>query len=274
MLGGGVIMLVSSILKSVAFASAVLAAMIGTSNAQPLTVVGTGDGLDMLRAVAAVYRAEEGKEVILPASIGSGGGIASVASGAERLARVARPLKQTERDAGLVAVPIAKLPTAIIVHPTVGVTELTSDQVVAIYAGRVTDWSEVGGKPGKIKVVRREEEDSSLQVLRASMPGWKDLQITSKSKTAVTTQDAIETVDKVEGAIGFAPYTTSLLPDATVLKIDGRAPTDPGYPSAAELQFVYKQGEMTPEAEEFVKFVRSDRGLQLLKAFGAVPSTD
>jgi phosphate transport system substrate-binding protein len=106
------------------------------------------------------------------------------------------------------------------------------------------------------------------------MPGWKDLQITAKSKTAVTTQDAIETVDKVEGAIGFAPYTTSLLPDATVLKIDGRAPTEPGYPSAAELQFVYKQGEMTPEAEEFVKFVRSDRGLQLLKAFGAVPSMD
>jgi phosphate transport system substrate-binding protein len=267
-------MLVSSSLRSAAFAVGAVVAITGASNAEPLTVVGTGDGLDMLRSVAAVYRAEEGREVILPASIGSGGGIAAVASGSERLARVARPLKQTERDAGLVAVPIAKLPTAIIVHPNTGVTELTSDQVASIYSGRISDWSEVGGKPGKIKVVRREEADSSLQVLRASMPGWKDLEITTKSKTAVTTQDAIETVDNVEGAIGFAPYSTSLLPDATVLKIDGRAPTDPGYPSAAKLQFVYKQGAMTPEAEEFVKFVRSDQGLRLLKAFGAVPPSD
>src|SRR5437667_10297546 len=117
-------MLVTSSLTSAAFAVAVLVAVTGASNAEPLTVVGTGDGLDMLRAVAAVYRAEEGREVILPASIGSGGGIAAVAAGSERLARVARPLKQTERDAGLVAVPIARLPTAIIVHPNTGVTQL------------------------------------------------------------------------------------------------------------------------------------------------------
>lgn len=243
------------------------------AGAQSLTVVGTGDGLDMLRAVAAVYRAEKGGDVIFPASIGSGGGIAAVAAGSERLARVARPLKETERAAGLIAIPIAQLPTAIIVHPGVGVSALTSEQLVSIFRGEITDWSAVGGKPGKIKVVRREEANSSLQVLRASMPGWKDLQITTLSKTAVTTQDAIETVDRVEGSIGFVPYSTSLLPDAIVLRIDGRAPTDEGYPSAALLQFVYR-GEIAPEAREFVAFVRSNEGFRLLEAYGAVPAKD
>src|SRR5438105_1840628 len=135
-------MVVISILRGAGFTVATLIALASGSNAESLTVVGTGDGLDMLRSVAAVYRAERGREVILPASIGSGGGIAAVASGSERLARVARPLKQTERDAGLVAVPIAKLPTAIIVNPNTGVTALTSEQVASIFSGSITEWSE------------------------------------------------------------------------------------------------------------------------------------
>ena len=42
------------------------------------------------------------------------------------------------------------------------------------------------------------------------MPGWKTLAITEKSKTATTTQDGVDTVKAVEGAIGFGPYTKEL----------------------------------------------------------------
>ncbi|WP_246329244.1 substrate-binding domain-containing protein [Chthonobacter rhizosphaerae] len=239
--------------------------------ANALTIVGTGDGLDMMRAVGALYLTSEGKEVVFPASIGSGGGIAAVAAETNALARVARPLKPTEMDAGLVAVPLASLRSAFIVHPDVGVTSLTSAQVGDIYAGRITDWADVGGKPLKIKVVRREDADSTLQGLRAGMPGWKDLVFTERSKVAVTTQDAVDTVRTVEGAIGFAPYSTSLLADTVVLKIDGRRPIDPGYPSAVELSLVYKKDNVTPEVTAFLEFARSDKARDLLSAYGAVP---
>ena len=103
------------------------------------------------------------------------------------------------------------------------------------------------------------------------MPGWKDLAITDHSKTAVTTQDAVQTVMQVEGAIGFAPYSTSLASDVAILDVDGDGPTDPGYPSATLLQFAYIDGSDTPEMTEFIDFVRSERGRRLLEAFGAVP---
>lgn len=239
-----------------------------------LTVVGTGDGLDMLRALSAVYQAESGRAVAMPASIGSGGGIAAVAAGTDQLARAARPLKDSEREAGLIAVPIAEIPSAFFVHPSAGVTQLTAAQVAAIYAGAIDSWSDVGGAPVKIKVVRREDADSTLQVLRASMPGWKTLEITARSKTAVTTQDAIETVRNVEGAIGFGPFSASLTPDTVVLAIDGRNPTDPGYPSAVELSLVYHKDRVSQDIRDFVAFCQSDYGMRLMSAFGAVPARE
>lgn len=257
-----------------ALVAAGVAAMAGPAAGATLKVVGTGDGLEMLRAVAALYLAETGEEVMLPASIGSGGGIAAVAAGTEQLARVARPLKDTEKEAGLVAVPLASLRSAFMVHPNVGVGELTAEQVTAIYAGTITDWSEVGGPPMKIRVVRREDADSTLQGLRNGMPGWKDLVITDRSKTAVTTQDAVDTVRSVEGAIGFAPYSTSLDADTKVLKIDGLKPTDPGYPSAVELGFVYKTGATGREVDDFIAWATSDKAKRLLAAYGAVPVDD
>ena len=52
--------------------------------ASDLSVVGTGDGIDLLRALGAAYTAAHpDTNVIVPPSIGSGGGIAAVGSGKE-----------------------------------------------------------------------------------------------------------------------------------------------------------------------------------------------
>src|SRR3954454_7811336 len=110
-----------------------------------LAVVGTGDGIDLLRAVGAAYTADHpGTNVIVPPSIGSGGGIAAVNSDKEGLARVARPLSDSEKDAGLVATPVFRLPSAFFVHRGTGVSGLTSVQLADVYAGRVTNWKDVG----------------------------------------------------------------------------------------------------------------------------------
>src|SRR5205807_1801356 len=111
---------------------------------------------------------------------------------------------------GLHATPMFRLPSAFLVHRGASVSDLTPQQLADIYAGKITNWAEVGGADLRIKVVRREEVDSTLTVLRQSMPGWKDLAITEKSKTAVTTQECVDTVKEVVGAIGFGPYTKAL----------------------------------------------------------------
>ncbi|ACA17115.1 conserved hypothetical protein [Methylobacterium sp. 4-46] len=254
---------------ALALAALILAAPAGAAE---LTVVGTGDAIDLMRALGASAREADAElDVTVPPSIGSDGGITAVGSGKASLARVARHLTEAELGRGLVYTPVARLPSAIFAHPSAGVTRLSAEQLAGIYAGRITGWKEVGGADLRIRVVRREETDSTLRILRASMPGWKDLAITERSKTAVSTQEAIETVRSVEGAIGFGPYSRSLEVGTQVLAIDGKLPTDAGYPSAGELAFVHMGGQLTPAAARFVAFTQAPAAREVIRSFGAVP---
>ena len=254
--------------------AAPLAAVCLTANVQAgdLSVVGTGDGIDLLRALGAAYTADHpDTNVIVPPSIGSGGGIAAIGSNKEVLARVARPLSDSEKEAGLISTPVFRLPSAFFVHRSAGVSSLTTVQLADIYRGRITNWRDVGGQDVRIKVVRREDQDSTLLVLRQSMPGWKDLAITEKSKMAVTTQEGIDTVKEVPGAIGFGPFTKALEMELAVLKIDGHYPTDRGYPSAVTLLFVHKETTITPEAKRFIGYVKAAKAKTVLTSMGGVP---
>lgn len=240
--------------------------------ADDLAIVGTGDGIEMLQAVAEAYNSEAGKtRVSVPPSIGSGGAVAAVGGERQKLGRVARPLTEAEKGQGLVEVPLTRIPSAIFLHRGVGVTGLTSAQVAEIYSGAAENWSAVGGPDLKIRVVRREETDSTLAVLRSSMPGWRNLALTSRSKTATTTQDAIETVRQTPGAIGFGPFSPALDGDLVVLAIDGIAPRDPAYPSAVTLSLIYKTATQDAAASDFLAFATSDRAKHLLAERGGAP---
>jgi phosphate transport system substrate-binding protein len=257
---------------AVVVALASLQSLAGTNE---LSVVGTGDGIDLLRALGAAYSADNpDTRIVVPPSIGSGGGLAAVGGEKEVLARVARPLTESERALGLVATPMFRLPSAFFVHRGIKVADLSARQLADIYAGKIVNWSEVGGADMRIKVVRREEADSTLTVLRQSMPGWKDLTITEKSKTAITTQDCMNTVKDVEGAIGFGPYTKSLEMELAVLRIDGKYPTDRDYPSAVTVSLVHKQASVTPDAAKFIDYVKTAKAKTLLSSMGGVPALE
>jgi phosphate transport system substrate-binding protein len=253
-------------------AAAVVLLAVSVASATQYRVVGTGDGVDVLTALGSAYTADNPDSVVvIPPSIGSGGGIAAVGTEKEILGRIARPLSPTEHELGLVETPVFRLSSAIYVHPSVGIAGLTSEQLRDIIAGEITNWSEVGGDDLRVKLVRREEVDNTLLVLRQSMPGWDKLEITERSKMALTTQDSLETVRKVRGAIGFGPFTRLLEPELKVLTIDGRHPSNPHYPSAVTVSYIYKKTTVTPEALAIINYARSSKASALLQAMGAVP---
>ncbi len=243
------------------------------SQTAALEVVGTGDGLEILRAMANHYSKENpAVRVEVPPSIGSGGGIAAVGSGRAALGRVARELSDVERDAGIIYTPIARLPSAFFTHKDVKIGTVTVEQLGDIYAGRVANWSDIGGPDLPIRVVRREDIDSTLVILRATMPGWKTLTITDRSKMALTTQDAIETVRKVPGAIGFAPYSKDLETGLAILRIGGVHPLEPAYLSNNVLALIHMERTITPAAAEFLKFSRSAEAHAIISNYGGVPA--
>jgi phosphate transport system substrate-binding protein len=258
--------------KRTAFALWLLATTAGPASAGDLVIPGTGDGLDMLRHLAADYTAKNPEtRVIVPPSIGSGGGKVAVALDRVQLGRVAVPLSAADEANGMVAVSIVRVPTVFFAHASVRITDLTAHQTAEIFAGNIKSWAEVGGPDLRIRVVRREEADSTLQVLRATMSDWKDLVFTDRSKTAVTTQEAFETVSNYEGAIGFGPYSRTIEQQFHVLKINGRHPTSDEYPSFTTIRLIFKRGHISDEAKSFIKFATSAEAKQIFANYGGVP---
>jgi phosphate transport system substrate-binding protein len=195
----------------------------------------------------------------------------AVIQGQAVLGRIARPLKPDEKAHGVIMTPVFRQPAVFFVHSSIGVANLTVDQVTKIYTGEISNWREVGGADKRIRVVIREEVGSTLGVFRSSLPGWKDLKLLERSKLATTTQEAFDTVTTTEGAIGFGPYSLDLEKRVTVLSLGGAKPTDPAYPSAVTLSLIHREATITPPAERFLEFMFTPKAQEIVRQNGAVP---
>ena len=75
---------------------------------------------------------------------GSSRGVADALSGLADIGDASRALKPEEISQGLIATTIAKDGICVILHKDNPVKELTKEQIVSIYLGKVTDWKQVG----------------------------------------------------------------------------------------------------------------------------------
>ena len=87
---------------------------------------------------------------------GSSAGVESVLSGKCDIGNSSRNLKDEEKEKGAVENIVAIDGLAVAVDPKNTVNDLTKDQLVSIYTGKVKNWSEVVGSNMPIVVVGRE----------------------------------------------------------------------------------------------------------------------
>lgn len=93
---------------------------------------------------------------------GSSRGVADARRGTADIGMVSRALNADEGD--LTAYPIALDGVAMILHRDNPLSVLMEEQIVAIYAGRVTNWREIGGADAPITVVNKAEGRSTLEL--------------------------------------------------------------------------------------------------------------
>ena len=93
---------------------------------------------------------------------GSSRGVSDVREGISNIGMVSRSLKDNEKD--LLAYPIALDGITIIVNKANPVRELTDEQIINIYTGKITNWKEVGGNDTRITVVNKAEGRATLEL--------------------------------------------------------------------------------------------------------------
>jgi phosphate transport system substrate-binding protein len=240
--------------------------------AETVRVPGSGGPQNLLREAAKAFMAKNpGVTVEIPDSSGTGGGIKGAGEGTAELGRVARRPNEKEAIYNLQYVGFAKSPVVFATHPGVKVANLTSAQTRDIFTGVITNWKEVGGQDLKVRIISRPSSEANFVTLATSLPEWKGLVITEKSKQASTDQEMAQWIAEFEGAIGFDPLEECKTKGLNVPSLNGVKGSSPDFPALNEFGFVYKAEKMAGGVKAFVDFIFSAEGAAIIKANSAFP---
>ena len=118
-----------------------------------LTYIGSSAiGTGILNAGAAeAFEKKTGRKFSSIQIPGSGKGLDALMDGETGLAGVARPLKPQEKKQGLTATIIGYDAIAVFIHADNPVRDLSRQQLKGIFTGRITNWTDVGGKQSSIE---------------------------------------------------------------------------------------------------------------------------
>jgi len=153
------------------------------------------------------------------------------------------------------------------------VSTLTKRQVEQIFAGDITDWSQVGGTAGPISVYTRNTASGTYSDFKELAMKKRDYG-TSSQKMAGNEQIAAEVAKNANG-IGYVGLAYLTDPGIKTVSIEGALPTEDSviskkYPYARPT-FYYTNGEPTGEAAKFMDFTLSDEGQKIVRKVGFVP---
>ncbi len=242
--------------------------------AETLVIAGTGDSQNLLRRLAPTFESQHpGVTVKIPDSIGSRGGIRAVTAGQADLGRTSQPLQPSEAT-GLVEYRFAISPIIFVAHPSVErVTNITSAQIVDIYAGRIDNWSQLNGPRHRLYAVDREQGDSSRSVLESKLAGFAVLK--STAKIFFSTPETVEALVHNPYAFGYLPLPEVAQTDIKQLSVEGvNASTENvisgRYPYTTDFYIVSKGGAVG-SAQAFINFLYSEPAKKIMRELGAVP---
>ncbi len=263
------------------FASAL--ALIFTLSALPafaagLNVNGSTTVLPIMQKMVEAYMAKNPGVEITVSGGGSGNGIKALLDKNTDIAMSSRELKESElklaRERGLALAPLAIAIDAVIpmVHPENPVNNLTKAQLQAIFSGSARNWKEVGGPDKQIVVVSRDTSSGTYEAWNELIMG-KD-RVSPAALLSASSGAMLQTVAGNKLAIGYDSYgyLNNTVKPVSVNNIAGTPATAAGgtYPLSRKL-WIITSGKPAGQAADFISFIMSADGQQIVKGSGAVP---
>ena len=204
---------------------------------------------------------------------GTGVGVQKAGEGLVQIGNTGRALSEDEiAKYGLVSFAFAVDGVCAVVNPANGVKDLNSAQVRDIFAGKITNWKDVGGVDAAITLYSRDEASGTRDVF------WKralDKGEIHARANVVPSNGAMKT------AVANDPYAIGYVSvghiDATVapVALDGVVPTNEtvqsgAYPVSRGL-FSLTKGEPKGVAKLFIDYLFSPAGHEIIADKGFIP---
>lgn len=253
-------------------------AVICAGEASPaITICGSGDNQELIRQLARVYEGHQpGVRVEVPDSIGSSGGVKATAQGQCDIGRLARPLRAKEKRHQLSYKLFARSPVVFFVSANLkSMADISAQQVVRIFSGKMTSWEDMGGPATKIYIVNREKGDSSRTVLENHMIDFALIKKTM-GKTIYSTPETVDTVADHDNTIAYAPLSSVMNnPGIHDLAFDGVMPSAVAiaagqYPLYTDFGLVWR-ADISAQAMGFLAFLETSEARAIIGGYGAAP---
>jgi phosphate transport system substrate-binding protein len=212
---------------------------------------------------------------------GSGQGIKAIQEKIADFGALSRNVKEEEKAAVTEEFVIAKDGVAVIVNSESKVDNLTIEQIMKIYTGEITNWSEVGGESGTIIVVSREEGSGTrgafteiTKVLEKNEAGEEIDNTTKDSLVQGSTGAVMQTVATTPNTIGYVSLG-ALSDTVKTVNVEGVTPSEETVLSGEykiSRPFLYVVGgELTEAAQFFIDFILSEEGQAIVEESGFIP---
>ena len=226
-----------------------------------ITAAGSTALQPLVTAVAMKYQAKCSGATITVQGGGSKTGLGEVESGAVQIGNSDVFASSAQSD--LVDHQVAVVTFVLATNPDVtGVTNLTKAQILSIYTGKTTNWSQVGGPSLPIIVVSRPVTSGTRATFKQYvLGGVNESPSQAKNLTADSTQLVTQTVEQTNGAIGYitlgaADQEGSKL---NILSIDGNAPTPTNVENNSyifwNIEHMYTKGAANGLAQAFINYM-------------------
>ena len=261
----------------------------GLYESQGFTNVRTEKGAENEQRVLAEDKLGRTLQVNVAAH-GSGTGFVALQDGSADLAAASRPIKDAEatslqplgdmRGASAEQV-IAIDGLAIIVHPGNPVSALTTEQLAAVFAGEIKDWSALGGNPGAIQLYARDDKSGTFDTFKELVLAAHGKSLGGAAKRFESSDQLSDGVSQDPGGIGFIglPYVRQskplaiadgesqpMLPSTTLIATED-------YPLSRRLFLYNPPGTPNEWVQSLVQFAHSPAGQAIVAKTGFIPQT-
>jgi phosphate transport system substrate-binding protein len=178
---------------------------------------------------------------------------------------------------GMAVHEIAKVAVVFGVNASVPVTNVTDPQICDVYAGRITNWKELGGPDIAIAPRTRPDSEVDTEVVRGEIGCLKDLKMPQGVKVMPRSGDMAKELAASVGAIGMT--TTTVVEQSRgqirALSLNGVIPSAENVGRKTYVltrdSFLVTKAAAAPAVSRFVEFIRSPAGTAVIVANGAVP---
>ena len=248
-------------------------------DANSIVVDGSTTVGPIAKAFAEYYMGKHQSVNITVSESGSGNGAKSLINAACDVATMSRPMKNSEKkaaqDAGVLAIEnvVALDGLAVIVHPSNPCADLSIQQLVGIYTGKISNWRELGGPDQRIVVISRDTNSGTYECFNTLV--LKEAKLKGGAEYVGSNGAVRQRVMSTAGAIGYVGL--AFMEGVKAVRVNGIEPspatvTSKTYPIARPL-YMYTNGrpaEGTP-LYDFVNLCVTVEGKRIVADTGFVP---